>query len=115
MRFKRFIRPVLSTEFSPRRIAAAEQAIRKDKYNNALTPELIKYNSASSRLQAVEKNSIIYWRNIRNLHAKHWRRGRSMLAHLPEKTRKEILSYWNIYKCPAEGCYFCDVIQRLSQ
>ena len=73
MRFTRFPRIEQPTQPSTRRVAAAKRAVQAEKDRYPLFPELVRYATTESRLDAMQEHRITWWQQHRNQVAASWR------------------------------------------
>src|SRR5258705_7617585 len=86
MRFNRFPRVEQPSPPSARRVAAAKRVqAEKDRY--PLFPELVRYATTESRLDAMQEHRITWWQQHRNHVAASWREARASLRSLPPGPR----------------------------
>jgi hypothetical protein len=58
---------------SARRVAAAKRAVQAEKDRYPLFPELVRYPTTESRLEAMQEHRITWWQQHRNHVAASWR------------------------------------------
>jgi hypothetical protein len=98
-------------ERSPQRVAAARRAVQRDMDSVPLFPELVRFDSAEERLEAIEGDLREWNQSHRDIVAKAWRRARRELNTLQPITRTGILRYWNSGAWfPREPYYLLDQI-----
>lgn len=111
MRFKRYLRAD-PREVTPGRRRAAERAVRRDKDNNALTPELVRHETADERLAAQAVASRQFWQHMRDSRAASWRRARRMYRELDPHTRAGIRQLWERAYLPGDPTYLIELIKH---
>jgi hypothetical protein len=78
MRFTRFPRGEHQpSPPSARRVAAAKRAVQAEKDRYPLFPELVRYSTTESRLEAMQEHRITWWQQHRNHVAASWREARA--------------------------------------
>lgn len=82
MRFTRMTFRPTPIERTPRRIKAAEKAVKKELDKYPLFPELARFSNVDMRLEQLDDISRRYWQNIRNQEAYTWRKFRRRLRTL---------------------------------
>jgi hypothetical protein len=89
MRFTRYPRwePY---EVTPRKLAAARRAVQKQRDRYPLFPELLKQRTAEERLASIADEREIWWREMRDRHAKLWRKARKALRDLPPGPEQQL-------------------------
>src|ERR1700745_3625289 len=99
MRFTRYPRwePY---EVTPRKLAAARRAVQKQKDRYPLFPELLKHQTAEERLASIAVEQESWWQQMRDEHARRWRKARQALRDLPPGPNAAIRRYWKICGCP---------------
>ncbi len=111
MRFMRNIIRPTPIERTARRMKNAEKAVRRERDDIPLFPELMRFTSASERLDQIDAANMAYWRRIRDCDARMWRKFRRRLYGLPERDRSRFLDYWNAHvMIPGEACYASDTL-----
>jgi len=100
MRFTRFPRVEQPSPPSARRVAAAKRAVQAEKDRYPLFPELVRYATTESRLDAMQEHRIAWWQQHRNHVAASWREARASLRSLPPGPRTGILRYWQTCSLP---------------
>lgn len=114
LRFKRYIKHQTS-EMSPRRIAAAQRAINKDKEQYALFPELVRFNTPAKRLQARDQFAADAVQARRDHRASNWIEARNILRSMSPLTRQGALRWWNQGTgCPGDPEYLLDFLRRVQ-
>ena len=101
-------------ERTSRRIKCAERAIRRDRDNNALTPELVKFQSVDERLDSFDRHQDGLEQTQRALAAKHWRKGRALLRGMDEPLRTKALHHWNRGIYPSTAVYSVTMMRSIS-
>ncbi len=112
MRFRREIKAT-PPQRTKRRIANAEKAVRKEREEVALFPELCRYKSAEERLKQQEEIGIRYWQEIRDESARSWRKFRRRFYSLREDERMRFLAYWNKAYLPGDAHYANDCLSHM--
>jgi hypothetical protein len=112
MRFTRYPKgePYQTT---PRKLAFARRAVRKEKDRYPLFPELLKHQTAEDRLASiavVERET--WWQEMRQRQAKLWRKARQALRDLPAGPRAAIKRCWKICGCPGDPVYLLTIIHE---
>lgn len=95
MRFTRMTFRPTPIERTPRRIKAAEKAVKKELDKYPLFPELARFSNVDMRLEQLDDMSRHYWQNIRNQEAYTWRKFRRRLRTLDLQEQERFLNYWN--------------------
>jgi hypothetical protein len=109
MRFNRFPRVEQPSPPSARRVAAAKRVqAEKDRY--PLFPELVRYATTESRLDAMQEHRITWWQQHRNHVAASWREARASLRSLPPGPRTGILRYWQTCSLPGHPVYLLGML-----
>lgn len=114
MRFSPYIR-IKPLVRSPQRMRAAAQAVRKDKDEMALFPELVRHEDAHARLDAIEADLAAYWQRLRDLQAATWRRSRQRLRSMQPTLRAQVINMWNAGWLPADATYLADLITQAER
>jgi hypothetical protein len=111
MRFTRYPRwePY---EVTPHKLAAARRAIQKQKDRYPLFPEFLKHRTAEERLASIAVELETWWKEMRERHAKLWRKARQNLNSLPTGPRAAIKRYWKICGCPGDPVYLLTIIHE---
>jgi hypothetical protein len=114
MRFKRYPgkEPLPVT---PRKRAAAQRAVQKEKDRYPLFPELVRHHTADERLEAIGVHRDKWWRGMRDHQARQWRRARALLRSLPETVRVEVRTLWQKPIYPGDPVYFLELIRRYEK
>jgi hypothetical protein len=112
MRFNRY--PLRHTVriWTPRMLAAAGRAVRRELDSVALFPELARYQTIEDRKAEVEQWSASFSARMRAYNANAWRRARRELRALPPTTRAGLVRYWNAAGCPGDPTYLLDLLHR---
>ena len=110
MRFTRFPRIEQPTQPSTRRVAAAKRAVQAEKDRYPLFPELVRYATTESRLDAMQEHRITWWQQHRNHVAASWREARASLRSLPPGPRSGILRYWQTCSLPGHPVYLLGML-----
>jgi len=111
MRFTRYSKGE-PYEITPRKLAAARRAVQKEKDHNPLFPELLKHQTAEERLATIAVERETWWQEMRDRHAKLWRKARQALRELPPGPRAAIKRYWNICGRPGDPVYLLAIIHE---
>ena len=99
-------------EATPRKLAAARRSVQRHKDRYPLFPELLKYETAEERLASIADERETWWREMRDRHAKLWRKARQALRELPVGPRAAIKRYWKICGCPGDPVYQLTLIHE---
>jgi hypothetical protein len=110
MRFTRFPRVEQPTQPSARRVAAAKRAVQAEKDRYPLFPELVRYATAESHLDAMQEHRITWWQQHRNHVAASWREARASLRSLPPGPHTVILRYWQTCSLPGHPVYLLGML-----
>ena len=110
MRFNRFPRVEQPSPPSARRVAAAKRAVQAEKDRYPLFPELVRYSTTQSRLDAMQEHRITWWQQHRNHVAASWREARASLRSLPPGPRTGILRYWQTCSLPGHPVYLLGML-----
>lgn len=114
LRFKRYIRHQVR-EITPRRMAAAQRSIDKDKEQYALFPDLIRFNTPLERIKSMNKIAHDALQTRRNHRAANWIKARKIIRSLPTLQRDGALKYWNHgTQCPADPSTLLDFLRRVQ-
>ena len=111
MRFTRYSKGE-PYEITPRKLAAARRAVQKEKDHYPLFPELLKHQTAEERLATIAVERETWWQEMRDRHAKLWRKARQALRELPPGPRAAIKRYWNICGRPGDPVYLLTIIHE---
>jgi len=98
---------------TPRRLAAARRALRREQDRYALFRDEVaaEQPTPEDRIEQADIDLIRYDQGHRDLAALHWRKGRRMLASVDPTVREEILTRWNNHRwLPADAGYFVDFV-----
>ena len=110
MRFWKYQIRKAPREWTPRKLQAAERAVRKDAESVPLFPELRRYESVADRIADVNAGHLAFVLKHRAFRAYSWRRaGRARRALLPLQ-RKAVDAKWNRGHIPGDPSYLCDII-----
>ena len=82
-------------EWTPRRLIAAERAVRREADAVALFPELRRVNSVAQRMEQMDARSDRITARLRQGRAEMWRDARRFLRSLPTEDRERLLARWN--------------------
>jgi hypothetical protein len=104
MRFTRYPKGEAS-QITSRKLAAARRAVQREKDRYPLFPELVKHQTAENRLTSIAVERERCWQEMRDRHAKLWRRARQALRGLPPGPRAAITRYWQICGFPGDPIY----------
>jgi hypothetical protein len=96
----RFPRVEQPTQPSARRVAAAKRAAQAERDRYPLFPELVRYSTMPSRLDAMQEHRITWWQELRNHVAASRREARASLRSLTPGPRAGILRYWQTCSLP---------------
>ena len=98
---------------TPRRLAAAERALAREREKLALFARqlLTEQETADQRIERIDQAVIAYDQGHRDLAARHWRRGRRMLRSLPPETQETLIDEWNESSVPPDAAYFADFVR----
>jgi len=102
-------------ETSPRRLAAARRAVERDKEQNALTPELVRHQTAEERLAARNAEWAETERDWRQRKARAWLDCRRRLRALPPTTRRGVMIWWNRSHYPPTPEYLAGVLTGVER
>ena len=113
MRFTRITFRPTPIERTPRRIKAAEKAVKKELDKYPLFPELARFSNVDMRLEQLDDTSRRYWQNIRNQEAYTWRKFRRRLRTLDLQEQERFLNYWNSHNMiPGTAHYASDTLTQ---
>lgn len=99
-----------------RRVAAAQRALRKERNRYALFADQLDQDTPQERIAKADRQLLSQEQGHRDLHAKHWRWGRTQLAQQTKEVRREILAAWNRSSIPPTASYFADFVRsRLAR
>ena len=98
---------------TPRRLAAAERALARERQRLALFARqvLAEQETAEERIRRIDADNLRHDQSFRDLAAKHWREGRRMLRLLPETVQAELIEAWNRSSIPPDAAYFVDFVR----
>jgi hypothetical protein len=99
-------------QITPRKLAAAGRAVQKEKDRYPLFPELLNYQTAEERLASIADERETWWHEMRDRHAKLWRKARQALRELPTGPSSAIRRYWQICGCPGDPAYQHTIIHE---
>lgn len=100
-------------EITPRRLAAAERALRLERERLPLFADQVaaEQPSAEERIKRIDAEHAGYWQSHRDLAASHWRWGRRILSEYPAYGA-DILAKWEVSSIPPTAAYFADFVRR---
>jgi len=96
-----------------RRLANARKAVERDKENNALFPEFVRFQSAEERLAHYDSQMRLQIRKIRDLEAKNWREFRRRLATLSDAEQIAFCERWNSSQRPGTPLYAMEMMRSM--
>ena len=70
------------------------------------------HSGKASRAASIADEREICWREMRDRHAKLWRKARKALRNLPQGPRAAIARYWQICGCPGDPVYLLSIIHE---
>jgi hypothetical protein len=73
-------------------------------------PELVRYPTTESRLEAMQEHRITWWQQHRNHVAASWREARASLRSLPPGPSAGILRYWRTCSLPGHPVYLLGML-----
>ena len=99
---------------TPRRVAAARRALRRERQRLVLFANQVaaEQPTPQERVEHFDLELLQTDQRHRDLAARHWRWGRRQLAQLPPSTRDQILAAWNRSFIPPDAAYFADFVRR---
>lgn len=99
---------------TPRRLAAAQRALRRECDRHALFAEQVRseQGTAQQRIERFDQELLDADQRHRELAATQWRWGRRQIARLSAEVRAQILSQWNCSSIPPTAAYFADFVRR---
>lgn len=126
MRFERCNYPKLTKPRpapSPRRMAAAQKAIERQRQNAGLLADWVVTETAEERIRRIDESTARHFQCMRNADAATWKRARRALYQLPEPTQKRLLIKWNTpkrWQPHGKSHYFADwlfheILKELEQ
>jgi hypothetical protein len=99
-------------QITPRKLAAARRAVQREKDRYPLFPEVLKHQTAEDRLASIADERERWWYEMRDRHAKLWRKARQNLNRLPPGPRAAIKRYWEICGYPGDPIYLLTIIHE---
>ena len=99
---------------TPRRLAAAERALTRERAKIVLFAQQVvaEQESAEERIDRMDQSMIAYDQGRRDLAARHWRQGRRMLRSLPPDLQASLVEQWNHQSSvPPDAAYFADFVR----
>lgn len=96
-------------------MAAARRAVERDKKQNALTPELVRHQTAEERLAARNAEWAVTERDWRQRKACAWLDCRRRLRALPLTTRSGVMIWWNRSHYPPTPEYLAGVLTSVER
>ena len=99
---------------TPRRVAAAKRALKKEREQHALFVDQFEQESPHERIEHFDERLLRQEQGCRDLAAKHWRWGRHQILSLEASVRDELMALWNKKTekwLPAHAHYFADFIR----
>lgn len=111
-RRRRMPRPA-KREPTLRRLMAAAQHNRREQARYALFADQVaeEQEDPAKRIDRIDEDGYRFQKSMRDLAARHWRRGRAFLRSVEPELQAEILSHWNEHRCPASAEYFVTVVR----
>jgi hypothetical protein len=100
---------------TPRRMAAARQAIQRDVERAGLFAAVVPVQTPEARLDRLETGLYQQWRDDRVRRAAKWRECRQILRGLPTEARAGLLLSWNESGCSAEPEFLLDQLRHVSR
>jgi hypothetical protein len=92
MRFTRYPKSE-AYQITSRKLAAARRAVQREKDRYPLFHELLKHQTVEDRLASIAVERETWWQEMRDRHAKLWRKARQALRDLPAGPRAAIKRY----------------------
>jgi hypothetical protein len=112
MNFSKSIRHT-SREITPRRLAAAARALRKQADAVALFPELQPKQTPAERCTKQDESTAIWWQSIRDYRAQTWRSARRELRAMTPEQQAEVLRWFNVG--PKDASYLADAVHTVKR
>lgn len=97
-------------EWTPRRLAAARRAVKREQGSVPLFPELAKYKTVDDRVKELDQNHLAFALKFRARHAEQWREARRRMKQLNPGTRHALALCWNQGGQPKDPVYLLDLI-----
>jgi len=113
MRFDRHIKARLRGE-TPARLRAAARAIERDRAEVPLFPELVRHQTPTDRIVAMDSIAFATVTRWRATDAALWRTTRRAVRALPEPTRTQVLATWATGFCPGSAAYLADIVRTAA-
>ena len=109
MRFSRYARNT-RREWTKNRLRAAARAVKRDRDDVPLFPELARYSAddtdaLAQRQHEMDTYSHDLCQSLRDHLARNWREARRDLRALPAITRAGLVRYWNVFRGPSAPVY----------
>lgn len=98
---------------SPRRVAAAKRALKKQREKLPLFASEIAAGQPTpeERIEFYDQALLKMIKRMRDFDASQWREGRAMLRELTPESRKRFIEYWNNCYGPKKAHYLCTMLQ----
>ncbi len=112
MRFTRYCLKRRPIEWTPRKVAAAARAARREVERVALFPELARIRTAEDRIAQIEQDHTELVARMRVFRAKSWRRARALRRQLNPFARAGVDRLWNRGTLPADPTYLLGMIRE---
>lgn len=110
MRFMRELLRPTPLERTARRMANMEKAVRRERDDIPLFPEMVRFSSASDRFAHFDRANMEYVQRLRDGDARTWRKFRRRLYSLSPEERRRFLEYWNAGMAPATAANASDAL-----
>lgn len=103
----------MTREITPRRLAAAERALRLEREWLPLFADQVaaEQPTAEERIKRIDAEHAEYWQSHRDVAASHWRWARGILSQHPAYAA-DILAKWEVSSIPSAAAYFADFVRR---
>lgn len=113
IRFKRALKSE-KRGATPRRLAAAKRALRRQADALPLFSEQIKDEQPTpeERIKSFDNSHAEFAQRLRDHDAKSWRKARVQLRSLPREEQEVVLTFWNKSSMPANAGYFATVMHN---
>ncbi len=116
IRFRRYIRYEESA-LSPRKIKAAERALRREQEKHPLFSTEIEENQETplERIERQKREWATRLQGLRDHQSRCWKEGRTIIRRWDRASRTAFLEQWNRRMYPAQGVYFLEYVRTYAQ
>lgn len=103
-------------QWTPRRIANARRAVKREQESVALFPELARYQTVEDRIADIDSDEVKTVLKMRTHYAASWREARRKLAALPAISRAGVMRYWQDEQIhlPRDAAYLLGIIREVE-